>query len=91
MEYFVPRRILRQTGNGDLTMGNGAKENEEQPNLYDRLDNIRMSESERRLAKACLRDVDRIFALIDRATSLARAMNRAFANAARRWLALSRQ
>ena len=72
-------------------MGNHAKRSEEQPNLYDRLDNIRMSESDRRLAKACLRDVERIFARIDRATCLAQAMNRAFANAARRWLALSRQ
>ena len=72
-------------------MENGAKQHEEQRNLYDRLDNIRMSESERRLAKACLRDVERIFALVDRATCLARAMNRALANAARRWLAPSRQ
>ena len=72
-------------------MINGAKQSEEQPNLYDRLDNIRMSESERRLAKACLRDVDRIFVLIDQATCLARAMNRSFANATRRWFALSRQ
>ncbi len=72
-------------------MENYAKQDEEQLNLYDRLDDIRMSESDRRHAKACLRDVERIFALIDRATCLARAVNRAFANAARRWLALSRQ
>lgn len=72
-------------------MENGAKQNEEQLNLYDRLDNIPMSEIDRQHAKACLRDVDRIFALIDQATYLARAMNRAFANATRRWFALSRQ
>jgi len=72
-------------------MVNGAKQSEEQPNLYDRLDNIRMSESDRRLAKACLRDVDRIFALIDQVTCLTRAINRVFANATRRWFALSRQ
>ena len=72
-------------------MENEAKQDEVQLNLYDRLDNIRMSDIDRQHAKACLRNVERIFALIDRATCLARAMNSAFANAARRWLALSRQ
>jgi hypothetical protein len=91
MEYFVPRRILWQTDNGDSTMENGAAKSEEQPNLYDRLDNIRMSDSDRQLAKASLRNVERIFALIDRVTCLARTMNKAFANTTRRWLALSRQ
>ena len=72
-------------------MENGAAKSEEQPNLYDRLDNIRMSDSDRQLAKASLRNVERIFGLIDRVTCLARTMNNAFANTTRRWLALSRQ
>jgi hypothetical protein len=72
-------------------MKNIAEQWQQQGNLVDRLNAIRMSESDRQLALASLRNAERICELFERIAGICGTIRISLMTPLRRWLSASRR